>query len=343
MSSRQRFCLCVLTCCVFLAGNCTTQGADGLAAFAISVEEFLELSPTDRAAVVTGAYERRLEHARNIHYEATQLLSTHKVHNDKGGELIEVLPFARWQHWRLGDSYRIDAERGRESGIAAPLKFTSLNFDSDQGIGRVTSHLSNRTRKYGRIAAKPDPLSEMNRYGYWLDGKHNVWSEYLFRYLVEHCGNFSFEAPVDGDKVRLTVPWKPIFTDQPLGTREFILDPSKGFLPVRGEAHWNDRREAQPSWRIESFTVESSQLVDGVWMPTKLKEHIRASTGKGTGNVYDITVTKIEAGNVTPEDLVVEFPSGTQVVDAIKRISYVAGDDGTPTPDSIEPILGKER
>jgi hypothetical protein len=166
-------------------------------------------------------------------------------------------------------------------------------------------------------------------------------AEYLFRYLVTYKDSYTIESPVGSGTVHLTVPWTPVHTDKPLGTREFILDPRKGFLPIRGKAQWESKlSDGSPFWREEAFVVERSELVGEVWMPTKLKEYLRASSGDGenTISIWEIEVTKIESGKVRPADLEIVFPARMQVVDAIQGESYVVGADGERT--RVQPLVG---
>ena len=77
-----------------------------------------------------------------------------------------------------------------------------------------------------------------------------------------------------------------------------------------------------------------------VWMPTKLKEIIAASTGAPNRvTVYETEVLKIEAGTVRPKDLVIVFPEGTEVVDAIQGVTYKTDANGDPL-GTVEGLIG---
>jgi hypothetical protein len=195
----------------------------------------------------------------------------------------------------------------------------------------------------GRIGVEHDPPTETNRYTYWLDGQHSAKAEYLIRYLVDHQKEWTIEVPADSSTVRLTVPWQPEFSDKPMGTREFFLDPRKAFFPVRGKARWEEiLRIGKLSWRSEEFIVEEARLVGDVWMPTKLKEIIGASPlGPNVVNIWETEVHKIESGTVTPEDLEIKFPEGTEVIDAIKGLRYLTDANGNPAGAVDKEVGGK--
>ncbi len=315
-----------------LVSFATLACAADKAAFAMSINEFRQLSPADQKALLARAFKHRLEHAKNIYFEVQVRQGGYEFRNDQVGKRVFDLNGRNYRLWRLGDVYRMDSERGGVD-IAKPNEFISDGFDPGAGIGKSTVRFSGNTRSFGRIDVEPDVAVEDNRLAYWLDGKHVPWGEYLFRYLVDHKDSYTIEEPVDQNMVRLTVPWQTIYSLEPWGKREFTLDPSKGFLPICGKAHWETNKFSGgiTAWRTEVFVVEASKLVGDVWMPMKLKEVISGNTLRGKCNVLETKVTKIEWGTVKAQDIEFLFSPGTEVVDAIKGVTYVVGPNGEPT------------
>jgi hypothetical protein len=304
---------------------------EDVAAFAMGANAFRQQSPEEQKTCLVNAFERRLELAKNIQYQAVQTGANHEYHAGKIGKLVTKLNGSRLRHWRLAGSFRMDTIRGGDMSVEPlPIESVASGFDAQRGIGICTLHVSNTERCFGRIDATPDPINESNRYAYWLDGKDTTEQECFMRYLVEHRADFAIDASGGGETIRLTVPWKPFWSETVIGTRSFELDPRQGFLPVRGKARWEIReRDGSLSWREEEFFVEDSRLVRDVSMPTKYRELIRASTlGDELVTVWQTDVTKIEAGNVTPKDLDVPLIEGMAVVDAIEGISYTVGPNG---------------
>ncbi|GEM_PF-2561010 len=331
--------LIVLSCLINLD---ITARAEDKALFAMSIAEFRQLSLVDQEKLLVSVFEHRLEHAKNIYYEIEVRTGNHEYHNDRVGKLLTATGDENYRHWRLGDSYRMDIER-RDPNVK-PDQFI-LNqfilttvFDSANGVVKSILRFSDDDRIIGRIDVVHDPLTEENRYAYWLDGKHIPMGDYLIRYIVEQKGKYKISF--DGDMVRLTIPWAPALCGEPSGTRTFDLDPQKGFLPMHGKAHWESKAPNGKSlWRTEKFVVEDSQLVGDVFMPTKLRELICGSSGGAdTVSVLETKVTKIEAGTVKPKDLEITFPKGTEVIDVIKGLSYTVGSNGEPT--NVERIVG---
>ncbi|MHC5542957.1 hypothetical protein ACYOEI_32450 [Singulisphaera rosea] len=315
---------------VFLGYSSTTPAAEVSGSLSVSIDEFCRLSPADREALVAASLDRRLEHVKNLRYESISRMQNHEYRDGIVGKAVTPMFTSRYEHRRLGDSYRTEVDRGSGSTLD-PRHVLVTGYDSKSGQTRSTVSVAN-SKDFGRIDTQHDPWTMDDRYVYWLDGQHTLVGEYLIRSLVEQKGHYQIDAPVDGGKVRLTVPWKPIASDRPIGTKELTLDPRRGFLPVRGKSHWErTTAEGQKRWREEEFVVHESELANDVWMPVKLTESIRGfALGPNVVNVFETEVKFVEAGTVKPEDLEVPFKAGLKVVDAVKGTTYHMGEDGKP-------------
>jgi hypothetical protein len=340
-----------MTCCQYrwflmLVG---LLGLDGLAraqdraAFAMPLGEFQQLSAAEQKALLGRVFEHRLEHAKNIYFEVQVRMAGYEYRNGQVGKKTFDANGRNYRLWRLVDAYRMASDRGGID-VAIPIEFVNSGFDPREGIGKSTVRFKGNNRAYGRIDSVHDISEEDNRLTYWLDGKHPTtgWGEYIFRFLVDNKDSYVIETPVDQNMVRLKVPWITIVSPEPWGTREFILDPSKGFLPIRGKGRWETDKfgDGKTHWRVEEFEVGDSQLVGDVWMPLHLKEIIVSSRRANACNVLETKVTKIEWGTVKPEDLEVAFSPGMRIVDAIKGDTYVVGENGEPT--QVQPVVGRE-
>jgi len=325
-------CLAMSSFMLFVAAvSLPLRAEEKLAAFSMSIDEFVQLAEVDQKSLLASAFEHRLQHAKNIHYEALMLLnvSEYDAEAEKPGKVLARLNGSRLSHWVLGDSFRLDTARGGAE-VANPVQFVAVGFDAESGVVRSTVHFSDRDRSFGRIGVEKDRINNFNRYSYWLNGEHIPQGDFIIRDLLDSRAQYRIEVPVESDRVHVTIPWTPYGSS---GSRTFLLDPEKGFLPVHGKGCWElDRSNGKKSWRTEEFFVVESQLVDDVWMPTRLKEVIRASTlDAAKANVYNITVSEIEAGTVTPEDVEVPFSIGMEIVDAIEGVAYVVGPMGERT------------
>ena len=253
------------------------RGASDVTAFSTSIDEFRRLSPTDQKSLLRHAFDYRLQMAKNVHYEARLRGHTHKYRDGKVGEFTHKLNGRNYRHWRLGNSYRIDSDKGGVN-VLNPDEFAESSFESVTGVVTSTVRHSQSPRVFCRIGLNQSYDLRENRYAFWLDGKpeRHDQADFLIRALVDQFDHSMLESPVRQDRVHLTFPWQPPWSNKPLGTRQFILDPNKGFLPVQGTAHLETpKSNGALLWRSEEFLVEESRLVGDVWMPTKLKEQIR--------------------------------------------------------------------
>ncbi len=306
----------------------------------MSAEEFGRLPLEEQRALLVRVFERRLEHAKNLYYDTEQIVTAHLSHDGEPGEPSGDSPGQRrsFRHWQLGDSFRSDIDEFRHPRDTEPWTSRSMAADVEKGLGRDTTISRNEkipTRGFVRYPFEPVSL---NRYRSWTTDRTNP-EEYggmqlggypLFSYLLERPDEFVIEAVLGSDKVRLTVPWKSGSVDNPASKRVYLLDPRKEFLPIRYDARYESPPEDTSRWRTEKFVVEESRLVDDVWMPTKLTETGFESLFPDTVAVWNTRVLRIEHGTVTPDDLMLPFAEGMEVIDAVQSIRYVADAQGNP-------------
>ena len=302
----------------------------------MSAEEFARLSAEEQKALLVRVFQRRLEHSRNLYYELDQTFRGIENPDGKAGKPPKRL-FAnrcQYRHWRVDDSYRMDTKSYLNLEAAEPSSFSSMGVNAAEGLGRNISIPKDGKRPPSGDVQYPLDPSQGNLYLTWLTPKYSqdypVPRDYLFPDLLEHKDDFKIEAPVAGDKVRLTVPWQPQWN----GKRVFILDPEKGFLPVRCDSSYDcELEDGRPMWRKERFTVEDSRLVGDVWMPVWLKTELRCSSGPDMMNTNEAKVTRIEHGTATSADIRVPFTEGMVIHDVVEGAIYTADAQGRPGPD----------
>jgi hypothetical protein len=316
----------------------------------MSAEEFGRLSTEEQRQLLTRVFERRLEHSKNLYYEMEQRFTTHENSDGQPGKLLERSTVNRLQyrHWRLGGSFRMDYDALENPNAREVSTHYSCGVNAEEGVGRNTTVCKDgKQPPSGQVQYPFDP-TDNNIYVHWLDGNHSIdllngsphREDYLFRDILMHKDAFEIETPVEGGMVQLTIPYQPGWAEKPGGKRVFLLDPQKGFLPVRGDSRWREapRNGDQVQWRVERFVVEDSRLVGDVWMPFKLTEQTLASPVPEMIAVVAIKVSRMECGTVKRADLAVRFTEGMKVVDVIEGVSYVADAQGNPAgPVKFEP------
>ncbi|MGO9112544.1 MAG: M56 family metallopeptidase [Thermoguttaceae bacterium] len=312
----------------------------------IPAEDFSRLSAADQRSLLVHVFQRRLEQSHNLYYEVEESWKFYENHNGELGTPRKDNPESRcrYRHWRLRDSFRVDQKRYENPNDAEPSYCSSCGLNSAEGVARNTGiDLRGKTPPHGQVQYPyPDDCSD--RYIYWFDRKdprpNPILGEYLFPYLISHQEQFDIKSPIAGGKVQLTVPWQPWWTTKPGGKREYILDPEKGFLPVRCDSRWDDATlvRGKPQWRIEKLAVGESRLVGDVWMPTKLTDETIVSHMSDMIAVCEMKVSRVEPGTVRPGDLFVPFTGGMQIHDTIEGVTYVTDAAGNAAaPIKLEP------
>jgi beta-lactamase regulating signal transducer with metallopeptidase domain len=328
-----------------VAGNNQPVKPEKLRTISMSAEAFGRLSVAEQRALLVRVFQRRLEQSHNLYYEVDESTKFYEGRNGERGNLRthEREIRRRWRHWRLEDSFRVDQDTYKDPGDAEPSSSSSYGLNAAEGVFRNTDNDRNsNTPPHGQIQY-PHPDDCSDRYIYWFDRKDPrpdpILGEYLFPYLIRHQDQFDIKSPIADGKVQLTVPWQPGWTTKPGGKREYILDPEKGFLPVRCDSRWDEAAEAggKPHWRIEKLAVEESRLVGDVWMPTRLTDETAASPVPDLVDISEMKVSRIEFGAVKPADLFVPFTSGMQIRDTIEGVTYVTDAQGNAVAPKFEP------
>jgi len=104
---------------------------------------------------------------------------------------------------------------------------------------------------------------------------------------------------------------------------EWVLDSSRDYMPVRAEV-WYRKDD---NYNSDVMSVTEAMEVDGFWVPRKVLRTTGTSISDGQGkNTYEIS--SFTRNTVTDDDLKIEFPPGTEVVDSVKMIAYRILADG---------------
>ncbi|NLF07236.1 MAG: M56 family metallopeptidase [Pirellulaceae bacterium] len=306
----------------------------------MSADEFMQLTPTEQRDLLVSVFQRRLEHSNNLFYETEQVWEGRKNRDGHPDDPWNDNPSPRWRfrHWRLGDSFRQDTDDYRTADDAEPWTLRSCGVNGEEGIGRNTNIYSDGQRPSTGQVQYPYNLSGANRYIDWFDRNfpecHTTrLGEYMFPFLIRHKNEYEIEK--DNELIRLSVPWQPSWANKPGGKRVYLLDPQKGFLPVKCDARWDgEPLGGKPSWRVESFLLEESRAVGDVWMPMKLAMRTEASSVPDLIALYKIKVLRMEHGAVKPSDLMIPFDEGMQIQDTVEGVIYTADVEGNP----VEPV-----
>ncbi len=307
--------------------------SDRLQPVSMSAVEFGQLSLSEQRDVLAQVFKQRLEHLQNLYYESEQRYKSYENQGGEPGKEIDLPSHVVYRRWRLGDSFRMDSDYYDIRKSAEPSNRHAQGLNADEGIGRNTTIWQDKEHpSQGQVQYPVDESVSGDRYFYWVgrESQQNaIIGQALFPYLIAHKDELAIKAPVENGKVQLSVPWQPQWAGRPGGEQTYLLDPQKGFLPIRCDSRFDDvRPDGKPRWRVEKFVVDEDKRVGDVWMPTKIRHTGIASTVPNTISECSVKILRIEAGTVKPSDIFVPFKKGMQIVDAIEGISYVADAPG---------------
>ncbi|MEQ9586635.1 MAG: hypothetical protein RJS97_01480 [Parvibaculaceae bacterium] len=303
----------------------------------LALAEFQELSPADQRELLAAAFEHRLQKTANLSYESSVFVRVQNRTNGKLGKVIWPGGRTDFQRHRLGESYRVDTKQfGEDLEAKSKPPLIQSGFNADEGVSRVRVQQPSG-KITARIDTKQDIVIVHDRYSYWLTGADVPDSEFLFTYLLKNKDDWTLTTENEPSLVKLSVPWKPLHSrNRAVGDKHVWLDPARGYMPVRGEARWEN-----DGWRSEEFSVDEAQQIDGLWLPTTITEIIGSSSfGKtmpNAVNVIETTTQNIKMGAVTEADVRVVFPKGTEVVDAIEGVAYTIGESDVRL--GVEPLF----
>lgn len=293
---------------------------------AISFEECVKLSPEILLERIEMAYEHRLLHAKNITFRATCRLMNHE-YSESGGLGDIVWEGFRFDHelWRLEESYKVTTDLYEPATAVSPCQFSQTGYDAVNGVTRSRVQAPGSPKIKARVDVLHDRTIGECRYLFWLEGPDEVnHVEYFVRKIAENCRSGKVELNTESRRAKLTISWS---VDEVRHECVFEMDPEKAFFPEQGQLDLI----VSPSFsRMTKFKVLEDKLVGNCWMPTVIEEVVVGDAlGRELANAFVTRVETISQGTVSESDLLVEFPEGSRVVDAVESLAYSIGDDGT--------------
>ncbi|GHT24367.1 hypothetical protein FACS189419_09290 [Planctomycetales bacterium] len=320
-------------------------------------DAFAALPPEKQKEELIKLFKERVEKSQNMYYHLEETTRFRKKENGKEGAYLEGDGYGQGRtdctHWLCDNSYRMKMER-YHPGSDTPNEWLDSMYDGGEGVNRVTALLIEpKKRIFGRIDTQQDP-PVLNTY-YWrvlTDKFHNKNSvdssvllaknSYLFPHFIENQKSLQVTLLPEQGKVQAEVDYIADYSfEECAGKRTFILDPEKGFLPVSSLCRYDGiYLRGSKTWREEKLIVEEAKLVSGIWMPIRLTFTTSADPVPEQFAEIEINVKDISFGTVTKKDVELQFPEGTEVVDAIEGIAYKTDANGKPIEATIEPLYG---
>ncbi len=305
--------------------SATSVGAEGF-----HFENIRSLSEPKLKALITAVLHERLEFLKNIEFQSTTTIRNHKLLND--GKIGEVVwPGMRIDHtfYRMGDSYRLVTDQFHDAKSAVPVQHVQSGFNSDTGRsrGRINRHDSDRF--HCRVDTTHDAVLSDCRYLYWLEGPGWPDHDYILPLLLRNVDTATLSKDSERELVELSYAGDDPEMDGHRIGGKFLLDPSRNFAVKQYSVFSSLRGGA--TRHIEAEVLESKKVKQW-WLPVSVREIVHSDEILvGVANVWLTSVQSISCGTVEEDDLVVEFPEGARVIDAIDSNSYSVGANNSKT------------
>lgn len=292
-------------------------------------DAFNRLAPRDQFSFVVARLQEREARLANFSYTLRE--ESQNVNLDTGAIEHPSAGKDRYSVRRLGDSLWmhlfIMGNDGRETDF-------TTNWDGGQAICLVripgakssTASIINcensnfEYRSYNEIlgirvrnsSRKPQTLVQ------WLN-----WAREL-------KGLFSLDITCeqrDGHnliRIMQTEGYSPFFVPMAFHETFYWLDPDRGFMPCRREYKYVDHSMLS---NYEFTEVKEAKQIDGFWVPMKAFRRSETVVSRAETELT-YAVDEFKLGVVKEEQVRVDLPPGTEVLDTIKKKAYRVLPDG---------------
>ncbi|MGC9261631.1 MAG: hypothetical protein ACP5I8_16325 [Phycisphaerae bacterium] len=159
---------------------------------------------------------------------------------------------------------------------------------------------------------------------YLRNAINNKWQQYSARARTSSDGPEIVVRVSTGSNVGASYRY--------LHYREYWLDAERGFMPVRyHEVYWS---QGKVDSRVTA-EVTSAKRINGVWVPLAMKQTAQNSAMPGVRTVRSCQIKQFSIGTVKSDDLRLEFPKGSRLLNLITMRSYYKNHLGKLVPQPL--------
>ena len=318
----------------------------------IHFDDFCALSTEQQKATLADAFRKRFDFSKNLSYHSTVTMDI--AEHIEGAERTEGKMVRRegqtqvFSYWQLGDDYKLVQESFQED--KSRIHKTSAEWNAQDGVYKNMYEQDGLNRTFGRVDTEKNGSVMLNDdYAFWLSAGSTEMKDispryYLFPLFLEFQDTWNITTSAENKTVEISFtydPWPNRTYDTKEGILSALLDPEKGYMPVRISIQQNFTLGGN-HWTESVVTVQESQLVRDMWMPMVLVKRTGSDVLQKQVTILTTTIDRIEQGNVTPADVKITFPEGCEITDAISGDAYTIGADGKPIESTIVPLYGTD-
>jgi hypothetical protein len=314
------------------------------------IESFSKLSLTEQKKLLAEKFQKRMEFAENLFYRSENRAEICQNNNGAPGERIgDSFSQRHFAHWQLKNDYQYDIEFF-EPPKEEPLMWATANWNAQEGECKNIVKNESLGRVFGRVDTKFDEAVLPNdAYTFWLQGGSSEsypQPHYMFLHFLEHQDDWNIVTPFEDNKIQISVNFTPKSKKSSdlsgKGNIITVIDPEKNYMPVRGNIRGDiTLSNGNSIWWMVEFIVQQSELKNNdIWMPVLLKTIASSNVQSHAVTVATFKITEMKQGKVTKSDVTFQFPEGTEVIDAIKGVSYKTDANGEPIESTIQALYG---
>lgn len=287
-------------------------------------DQLLSTMPDDALIqVIQSVLQERIESYKNCLVQ-TEVLSFLQTSDGKISDVGRHF----FEHKQLDNSYRINTDAYGSHSANTPQTISASAFSQRDGTATMFAE-GVKDHHYGRIDNRHDPIITLNAYDIFLLQNPRHTSVSIIPYLLAYKNEWAIDKSEHIIKVKTPHRWGIGADRNEAGYYLCYLDSRKAFAPIYVEEEWGNARERKGNWRRVVTVVTEDKWIGKINMPFAFT---RTATGSALGNeseaISEVKVSQIEFGKLTEDDIRLEFPVGTEVIDALKGTTFFVGQDG---------------
>lgn len=333
LSFRHVAAFCVCAC--MISGWCQRAAHASSIGSNLAADEFAAMSAGDQVAYLRDCVKGFREQTRNISATVAEYVKavecdpvTLARYDDR---VVNETDHKMYRMRRLGDSYWIQYQvakpRAHKKG-QSPI--STASYSSETGVERQLDVLQGKgtgeTMPFGNVDNTRSHISTGCPLFEFLGDNRNE---------CDDIGSAFLKCSEKPEAAVITISHEIVAVRFPLaergreGTQTFSFDLSKGSLIFKKEVNWSENAGGKNRRGSDDLTWSDCLNVSGVWVPTRL--NIVAWEGSPRPRritVHEVAISDIHIGTLTPSDLQLQFPFGTEVVDHLTGNRYRIGKNG---------------
>ena len=264
----------------------------------------------DRVITALEAREVRLS---NLAFVATE--SRHDV-SKKDGQIVADLGKDEYEVRILNDrSWAKNTEYFKCDPNAAIRTIQTMAWDGRESLKLFAPPYMGTKNFTARVDPKENSALSNHRLTEILGLRMRTFAKTLpvakwLRGALTEGKPFRVQSGITGD-----YPWILLSVQDGGYVREFVVDPSRGFLLMRVSSVYGKNANVGATRCVEVTKV------GGLWLPLRVTENATVYYTK-TENLIDTRVSEYRIGALKAQDVTLELPIGSDVVDTVRHISY---------------------